>query len=58
MRVQQRRIKRRDKKIKISQHDGHSTVDDAVGAVDETFGLVGIAGAVGGEGEGGVTRLD
>ena len=55
MRIQHRSVKRRDEEIKISQHDSHSTVNDAVGAVDETFGLVRVACGVGCEGEGGIS---
>lgn len=40
MRVEHRCIERRNKEIKISDHDGHCTIDDAIGAVDEALWLV------------------
>ena len=49
MGIQHGGVKRRDEKVEIGEHDGHGAVDDAVGAVDETFGLVRIAGIIRGE---------
>lgn len=46
MRVQHGGVERSDEEVEIGQHDGHGTVDDAIGAVDEALGLVGVTGVV------------
>ena len=40
MRVQHRRVERRDEQIEIRYHESHCAVDDAVIAIDETLWLV------------------
>ena len=50
MGVQHRCVEGSDEEVEIGEHDSHSAVDDAVGAVDVTLGLVGVARVVASEG--------
>ena len=47
MGVQHGRVERRDEQIQVGKHHCHRTVDDAVGAVDESFRLVRVTCVVG-----------
>lgn len=51
-------VERCDEQIQISEHNCHGTVDDAVGAVDESLGLVRIARRVGCEGKWRVCQVE
>lgn len=46
MRVQHGCVEWRHEQVEIGDHDRHGTIYDAVGAVDETLGLVCEAGVV------------
>ena len=46
MRVQHGGVERGDEEIKVSDHDGQSAVDDALGAIHKAQGLICVAGVV------------
>ena len=46
MRVDHRYVKWRDEEVRVSEEDGHGTVDDTIITVDEALGLEGVAGVV------------
>ena len=62
MRIQHRRIERRNEKIQVRQHDSHGTIDDTIVAIHETFWLVsvpsGYIAGIGRNGEGAVCQIE